>query len=339
MSHSVRLGQGAEFDLIRRVLARDAGLARSRDANGRIRVGPGDDAAVIAAPGIAITSDLSIEDVHFRRAWISPEEMGWRAVMASLSDLAAMAAEPIGILVSLATPAHEADELVTHIMSGASDAAASRDAALLGGDVSRSPGPIVIDVVAAGESTSPVLRSGARAGDALWVTGRLGAAAAAVAAWESGRAPDAAARDAFARPQARNPEALWLAEHGALHALIDLSDGLAGDAGHIAAASGVRILIETDRVPVHPAAAAEAERSGARAAARDPLALALGGGEDYDLCFAAAAGSVEPLVAAFESRFGIPLSRVGEVTEGAGVMATDVTGGLRPLAVRGFSHL
>ena len=330
----VRLGPGAEFDRIRSMLEQDAALRGrlglgepGRDA---VLVGPGDDCAVVHGAGIAISVDLSVEDVHFRRDWLEAEEIGWRAAAAALSDLAAVAAAPVGVLVSLALP--PADDSGNRVMAGLSEAAARHGALLLGGDLSRSPGPLVIDVVAVGRTGAPVLRSGVLPGDEIWVTGRLGGAAAAVAAWRAGRAPDPPARAAFARPNARISEARWLAEHGGLHALIDLSDGLAGDAAHLASASGVRIVLDLADVPVH-------ESAGQAGTAGDALALALGGGEDYELCFAVASGTGDALAPGFLRTFGLELTRVGRAVPGEGLFARErADAEPRPLGMGGFSH-
>mgnify|MGYP006143555235 CR=1 FL=1 len=261
-----------------------------------MRVGPGDDCAVVAGDGIALSTDMSVEGVHFRRDWLAPEEIGWRAAAAALSDLAAMAARPIGILVSLAAPREDAGDYAVRVMAGCRDAVESCGGVLLGGDLTRSPGPLVVDVTVVGEAPRPVLRSGARLGEELWVTGELGGSAACVEALLDGRTPDAAARERFARPRPRVREAQWLRERGIPTAMVDVSDGLAGDAAHLSAASGVAMLLVPELIPVHPAAH---ERSRIRS-----LRRALGGGEDYELCFTAAAGTVQPLVDEFEGEFG-----------------------------------
>jgi len=323
----IRLGPGPEFDLIRQFLARDVDAAAQMDA--AVRVGPGDDCAVVE--GVALSTDLSIEGIHFQRAWLEPEEIGYRAAAAALSDLAAVAARPVGVLCSLACPGDDAAGLAPRVMVGLRSAAAAVGAALLGGDLARSPGPLLLDVVAVGRVGRPVLRSGARPGDALWVTGELGGAAAAVLAWQRGVVPTDAARRAFARPRPRIREALWLAGRGLARALIDISDGLAGDAAHLAAASGVRVVLDATAVPVHPAAAAHGSRD-------DGLRLALVGGEDYELCFAAAVGAVEPVADEFRETFGVALSRVGFVEEGSGVWIRDADGRVAPLGVHGYQH-
>ncbi|HUG41929.1 MAG TPA: thiamine-phosphate kinase [Longimicrobiales bacterium] len=318
-----RLGPGPEFDLIRRFLG-----ATSAPAEGHpgVRLGPGDDCAVVMGDGIAVTVDMAVEDVHFRRDWLEPEEIGWRAAAAGLSDLAAMAARPIGILASIALPDADAGGPGVALMRGVARAAADAGAALIGGDLVRSSGPLVVDIVALGEAPDPVRRSGARPGEELWVTGTLGAAAAAVAAWGRGEEPDPAAREAFARPRPRIAEALWLAERRVPSAMLDLSDGIAGDAGHLAAASGVRVVVEAAALPVAPSAAG----------APEPVRLAAAGGEDYELCFAALAGVGDAVRAAFEARFGIPLTRVGRIEVGEGVVVVDERGD--SLDVQAFQH-
>jgi len=327
------LGPGDEFDLIRRILAQDvAARSASTVPDPRIILGPGDDAAVITGDRIVLTIDAAVEDVHFRRAWLAPDAIGYRSACAALSDLAAMAARPIGLLVTIAVNPADGPDFASAVMAGVSEAAATHGAALLGGDVSQSSGPLMVDVVAAGESARPLVRSGARPGDALWVTGVLGGAAAAVRDWERGVQPTHDARQAFARPRPRIAEALWLAQHDLVTALIDLSDGLAGDAGHLAAASGVRIALDLAKLPVSDAARESA------ATATEAIALALAGGEDYELCFTTPAGAMEGRAEAFERTFGTRVTHVGTVREGKGVTVIAADGAERPLELRGFSH-
>lgn len=300
------LGPGGEFDLIRSFQA--AGPPPGTE----VLVGSGDDCAVLES-GWVVSTDAFLEEVHFRRGWISFGEAGYRAVTAALSDVAAMAARPVGVLVALALPDAEAPDMAEEFRSGIGRACARARCALIGGDLTRSPGPVAVNVVALGRADRPMLRSGARAGDEVWVTGVLGASAAAVRQWICGRDPDPALRKAFAAPVARIDEARWLARRIRMTALIDLSDGLVGDLGHIAAASGVGVVLDTSRVPLAPAAATAA---GSR---RRALSLALGGGEDYELAFAVRPGSVAPVAADFHGRFGLALTRVGIVADGAGV--------------------
>jgi thiamine-monophosphate kinase len=322
------LGPGAEFELLRRVISRQPDAAGQ--LGGRVVVGPGDDCVVLHGNALAISTDMSVEGIHFRRDWLSPREIGYRSAVTALSDLAAMAASPVGVLASIGVPAEEASTLVEEIAAGIGEAATAAGGLVLGGDLSRTPGPVVIDVVAIGDAPAPVLRDGAKPGDELWVTGMLGGAAAAVAAWLGGNEPGVEAARAFRRPVARTAEARWLAERVALHALIDLSDGLAGDAGHLAAASNVGIVLEPERVPIHPGLRGYAEE--------ETIAIALGGGDDYELCFATPARAVDAIADEFQQAFGVRMTRVGTVVEGSGVLVRGPDGELRPPSVRGFTH-
>ena len=316
----VELGPGAEFDLIRRFIAEGEPLPSE------VFVGPGDDAAVLQG-GWVVSTDISIEDVHFRRSWLTDEEVGYRCAAAALSDLAAMAATPVAVLVSMAAPPSGVD--LEAVQSGLRSAASSVGATVIGGDLSGSPGPLVLDVVVLGCTSWPVLRDGAEPDDEVWVTGRLGASAAAVGVWEAGEVPTESLRASFARPRPRVDEARWLVDREWVDALIDLSDGLAGDAGHLAAASGVRVSLELSAVPVAKQAldALGAERA---------MEAALHGGEDFELCFVTDPGKVDP--DEFERRFGLPLTRVGTVSEGEGVWLVDADGGSRRVERGGFDH-
>lgn len=319
------LGAGAEFDLIRSFLR-----AQPDTGTTDVVTGPGDDCAVIRVGGVALSVDMSIEGVHFRREWLEPEEIGYRAAAAAMSDLAAVAARPVGLLVALAVPAGD-EEAARRIMAGATSLATSLSAVVLGGDVTRSPAALVIDVVAVGAVETPVLRSGALPGHGVWVTGALGGAAAAVRAWTDGAEPGGDARAAFSRPRPRTAEAAWLAEHAAIGAMIDLSDGLAGDLTHIAAASGVGIIVDAAAVPVHAAASTFGAEAGLR--------LALGGGEDYELCLTADPAVLAPMEPAFRERFRVPLVRVGDVVAASGVVLRHPDGSQRAMPVAGFDHL
>src|SRR5262249_50656131 len=252
-----------------------------------------------------LSVDLSVEDVHFRVGWMSPAEIGWRAASAALSDLAAVAATPKGLLVSLGAPAEWPPEQVAELMEGAGEAALSVGALVWGGDLVKSD-RVIIDVSVMGElDGSPVLRQGAAQGDGLWLTGSLGGPKAALDSWVDHREPDAAARERFVHPVPRVKESHWLRDAGA-KAMIDLSDGLAADASHVAAASGVRCVIDADRVPRHPAAR--------------ELMDALVSGEEYELLVALPESFKESRAGEFRDQFGIPLTRVGGIREGAGVV-------------------
>lgn len=306
-----------EFDLIRDLLEKvnpAAGAGAGSDAGTNaaegsgVWLGAGDDAAVLDGGRLVLSTDLTVEDVHFRRNWVTFAEAGARAVTAAASDLAAMAAAPVAVLISLAVAPEEAQAVLSELGDGIKTALSELGVPLVGGDLAASPGPVVIDVTVVGKAEKPVRRSGAHAGDELWVTGVLGGSAGAVRAWRDGAEPDPSLRASFVRPTARIKEALWLVGRVQVRAMIDLSDGLAGDARHLAVASGVRIVLDLRLVPVHPDLPAEEAPS-----------LAISGGEDYELCFVSPPGVTGPRADEFEERFGIGLTCVGHVEEGAGV--------------------
>ena len=307
----VALGPGPEFDRIRAVW-------RALGGHGAAL---GDDAALVEVGGerLAISTDLAIEGQHFRLGWLDPVEIGWRAAAAALSDLAAVAAQPVGVLASVGVPGERSEAFLTELMDGVARAAACVGAKVWGGDLVRSE-HVTIDVVVVGRAPAPVSRAGARPGDGLWVTGRLGGVVTAVRAWSEGREPSAEARVRFAHPTPRIAEGAWLRDRGA-RAMIDLSDGLVGDAGHLAAASGVVCVIEADRVPIHAAADWES---------------AIAGGEEYELLVALPGETADSLGREFEVEFGVPLTHIGRIEEGTGVRV--VRNG-QPVDVEGgFSH-
>jgi len=320
---------GREFRRIEALVS--AAAAPDRE---EVTVGPGDDGAVIrvaAGESVVLSTDLSVEGVHFRREWMTWLTIGYRATAAALSDLAAMAARPLGVALSVALPPELDEMIVSEIGRGAGECLRQQGAALLGGDMSRSPGPVVVDACAIGCAASPVERVGARPGDELWVTGELGGAGAAVAALSAGLEPDPRARRRLERPVARTAEAAWLAERLPIHAMIDLSDGVSADSRHMAAASGMRLEIAAHDLPLHPVLAAWASRAAA-------LSVACGGGEDYELLLAGPQGAIDPGVAEFERRFEVRLTRIGRVTVGSGVEWLDEAG--RPISApaEGFDH-
>jgi len=292
-------------------------------AAGRVVVGPGDDAAAIetrTGARVVLSTDASVEGVHFRREWMTWEVIGHRAAASALSDLAAMGAAPIGLLVSAALPPELDAGTAAALGRGVGRALALAGGRLLGGDLVASPGPVMLDVTVVGETPRPVTRAGARAGDEVWVTGELGGAASAVADLLAGLEPLPAARAAFERPRPRIREGMRLAEAG-VHAMIDLSDGLARDARHLSIASGVRIELEWGRLPIHPGAVPHLEADAGRR-------LVLSGGEDYELLFTAAPGVAVGLRAAFERDFDVRLTEIGRVCEGTGLAIRDADGAL-----------
>ncbi|MBI1967599.1 MAG: thiamine-monophosphate kinase, partial [Gemmatimonadetes bacterium] len=253
------------------------------------------------------------------------EEIGWRAGAAALSDLAAEGAQPIGVLVSLGMPGENEKretgnvDPAAEIMAGVGAVAQSVGARVLGGDLLKSE-RYLVDVCALGTCERPVRRAGGRPGDGVWVTGELGGCRLALRELQAGRKPADDVARRFARPAPRIAAGLWLARQGA-RAMLDVSDGLASDARHLAAASGVALEIALEHVPCWIGA--------------DPL-LAVASGEEYELLVALppAFGAAE--ADAFQEFHDLPLTRIGSCAAGEGVRFTDR--GLTIAPPRGFDH-
>ncbi|ACQ79853.1 thiamine-monophosphate kinase [Beutenbergia cavernae DSM 12333] len=254
-------------------------------------LGPGDDAAVVAAPDgrVVVTTDVLVEDHHFRRVWSSGADVGWRAAMQNLADVAAMGARPTGLVVALVLPAATPVGWVTAVADGLAQACGPHDVGVVGGDLSAGE-RIVVAVTAFGDLAGhpPVRRDGARPGDVVVLAGGLGRSAAGLALLEAARredgAPDLEALDddpcvhAYRRPDPPLTAGARAALAGAT-SLLDVSDGLVRDAGRLAAASGVVVDLDSAAlVGDHDALAPTADALGARA-----WDWVLGGGEDHAL--------------------------------------------------------
>ncbi len=315
---AIPLGAGGEFDRIRHVVE-----ALGADA------GPiGDDTAVvpIGVGPLVVSIDSAVEGVHFREEWLSAEEIGWRAAAAALSDLAAVAAVAAGLVVALTVPPGRWGARVTEVMVGVGAAARHAGTRVLGGDLTAGA-VLSLAVTVFGHAATPLSRRGARPGDRLWVTGDLGGARAALMAWVAGRTPAKAARAAFAHPVPRLRAGQWLARHGAT-AMLDISDGLAGDALHLAAASAVGLEIDLEALPIHASVHAEA-----RLAVESSPAFAATGGEDYELLVSMPAGFDGR--ADLEAATGTVIRPVGMVVAETGVRFR-LDGDVVPL--EGFRH-
>jgi thiamine-monophosphate kinase len=329
-----------EFELIARLvgLAEDAGAGS--DGGGRVLIGSGDDAAVTDPPGVTATSvDALVEGVHFRREAAPLGSIGHKAIAAGLSDLAAMGATAGEAYVQLGVPPDLDEPRAMELGSGLAAAAAAYEVAVVGGDVTRAP-VLFVAVTVVGHAASPdelVSRAGAEPGDVLVVTGELGGAAAGLLLLE--RPELAAAVDEEVAGELRRrqlePTPLLaagraLAASGAT-AMIDVSDGLGADALHVAKASGARIAIDFERVPVQPGVAAAA-----RAAGAEVVSLVAEGGEDYELLATLPAANLDDARAAVEA-CGTSLTAIGEVTDGTGATVRLADGSERDAA--GFDQL
>ncbi len=307
-----------EFALIEAIAAE----IRTSD---KLLLGPGDDAAVVAAPDgrVVVSTDVLVDGVHFRVDWASGEQIGRRAALASLADIAAMGATPTALVVGLSAPGTMAADLVLGIGKGLRDAATEAGATLAGGDVTRSD-VLTLAVTVLGDlgGRPPVLRSGARPGDLVAVAGRLGWAAAGLTVLSRGFRSPVSMVNAYRVPEPPLELGPVAAIAGAT-SMIDISDGLLADLGHIARASGVAMDIQTKALEIHPRLAEVASALG-----RDPLDWVLTGGDDH------------ALAATFPGTGTLPLGFdvIGTVTAAAeGDPQVTVDGAVRPGAA-GWQH-
>ncbi len=329
-------GGAGEFEIIAalRVLA---GSPRSD-----LRVGSGDDAAVIdlgLGRLLLLSCDAQVEGVHFVTARIEPDRLGRRAAAGALSDIAAMGGHATHGLVSIIAPQRMAATVIEAVQRGIAAEMTRWGAAIVGGNLCRGPAlSIELSVLGEVRSTDLLTRAGAREGDRLLVSGRLGAAAAGLRlASDAGLVVSTAARAeavaAHERPAPRLDVARAIVRAGGATAAIDLSDGLAADLGHLLTASGVGAWIDAGRLPIAGSTIEVAQALGI-----DPLDLALHGGEDYELLLTAPAESVAALCAAVAGGSDVELTEIGEVrARGAGIRL-GLTDGERALDPIGYRH-
>ena len=306
-----------------------ARITRRLEMPAWVDVGPGDDAAVVKPPrGLreVLTTDALVDGVHFDLAFVPPAAAGHRALAVNLSDLAAMGAEPRSALLSLALPAHLTVAALDELLDGFLACASAHRTALIGGNITQTPGPLVVNVTAIGtvRPRRALTRAGARPGDDIYVTGAVGDAAAGLAMLRAGAA-DATAESAcvrrYLRPEARVRAGLQLSHHGAASSCVDLSDGLADGLRQLARASGVGVDVDTPALPMSDEA-----RAWHAAAGTSPVAAALGGGDDYELLFTVRPRHRGRLRGARRRIGDLPITRIGVVTRGSSLTVRDASG-------------
>jgi thiamine-monophosphate kinase len=331
------LGGIGEFSLIARIRRRMEGRYPPEVARGI-----GDDCAVLqpqAGREWVITTDTQVEDVHFRRAWLTPYQIGWRSMAVNLSDIAAMGAQPFGSLAALVLPAATEVEFFDQLLDGLCDLGLRFNCPLIGGNLARDPTHLSLSLTVLGHVPlgTAVLRGGARPGDEIWVSGRLGGSAAGLQTLLQSiplaDAVCAALQQRYAQPQPRVREGIFLRASGCLTSMIDLSDGLAGDLGHLCAESGVGAQLVAESLPLQTGV-----REVAAALGKDPIDFALRGGEDFELCYTARPGAVAPWVDAFRAQFGTDLTRVGVMTAARSLQLVQADGSQTLLSPQGFDH-
>ena len=316
------------------LIQRIRGQAKPRRGRGVVRTGIGDDAAVVECPAgfeVLLTTDFSLEGVHFRREWHPPDSVGHRCIARGFSDIAAMGGRPTAAFLSLALPSDLAQSWVDRFLSGLLHLAKQFDVQLAGGDTAASPAGVLADIVVLGQvpAGKALLRSGARVGDSLYVTGELGSATwtlhqlrdgGLAALGPKGRTRYTAHAPHF-YPQPRVGVGEWLVEEGLATAAIDVSDGLSTDLGHICEESGVGARIHEAAIP--------------RPSGLPPGSLhyVLHGGDDYELLFTAPGSRSVPGRIA-----GVRVTRIGEIVRGHDMWLVDSHGQRKQLVPRGWEH-
>jgi thiamine-monophosphate kinase len=343
----MRISELGEFPLIDRI-ARIASVERED-----VIVGIGDDVAVLDPGGVPTAGgedwilakvDCQVEGVHYLKEVISPRQIGRRALVINLSDIASIGGQPLYALVSLALPDDTEVAWVDELYHGLREEGDRYGVVVVGGNMARSPGGAFIDVFVLGRvrRDQVLLRSGAHPGDSVLVSGWLGESAAGLqlvldpTIQVAGLTDEERERllDRHFTPTPRLREAQAIARTGMATSAIDLSDGLSSDVGHICERSGVGVRLWAERLPISPAT-----RSVAHEIGKEPWQLAIEGGEDYELCFTAPAAEAEVLAAAVVQETGTPVSIVGEILpldKGRRLILENGREG--PLEARGWQH-
>jgi thiamine-monophosphate kinase len=301
-----------EFDLIARIREAASG-------NGNVVLGIGDDCAILKmTPGyeLLVTTDMLMDGRHFVLGQATPEQIGRKALGVNLSDIAAMAGMPVAAVVAVALPRNDADQIADGLQAGIQEMASRFGVSLVGGDTNAWDGPLVISITVIGEAKPgrAVRRSGAKPGDAIFVTGPLGGSLLC--------------RHLDVRPRIR--EAQLLVSAANVHAMIDISDGLLSDLSHILEESGrLGAILDSSEIPIHADAYEMSTVDGGA-----PLDHALNDGEDFELLFTASFGDYERLLAVAPA-----LRRIGEVIDTPNLLIRDTDGRKSPIIPSGFDHL
>lgn len=311
-----------ERQLIKRIRALAGPPARPSS----VVCGIGDDCAVLESPRgsqYLVTTDLCVEDVHFRRKWHPAHSVGHRCLVRGLSDIAAMGGTPMACFLSLGLPPKLPQAWVDGFLRGLHDLARRFHTQLAGGDISSAP-KIIADIIVVGHAPSgkAILRSGARPGDHIYVTGSLGGSAATLQKLRAGKKIKATRSNPHFYPQPRIQVGQWLQKRGLISAMSDLSDGLSVDLAHICEESRVSATICAGQIPI---------------AKGSNLGLALHGGEDYELLFTA------PKRAKLPAKIGgVPITRIGTISDtsnySSAIQILSENGTVRPLPQQGWEH-
>lgn len=330
------LSELGEFGLIDQI-AGLFGEGRAEDTTGI-----GDDCAVLPyknGQSLLITTDMLIEDRHFRHGWISSEDLGYKSLAVNLSDISAMGGKPLYAFLSIGLPDDLTLDWVERFFRGTRELSETHGVKLLGGDTTKSPGQMVINYTVLGTMAeeSVLWRSSAKPGDQVAVLGKLGESGAGLKLlMENKTSYSSAAQkliNSHNHPQLYVGEAQFLASFPAVHSMIDLSDGIQSDAGHIAKKSGVSLQVDADRIPITSDLKQVCESYN-----WDPLELALASGEDYGLLFTFDETNAGSMLDEFKQNFNVEFTIIGEVKEGAPELNLLKDGAVFDIGKKGFDH-
>ena len=304
--------------------------------------GIGDDCAVFGPYSgrvLLFTTDMLVEDIHFLRDKLTPYQLGWKAIAVNLSDIAAMGGRPLYILISLAIPAKTNVELIQDLYKGMKDICEHYTVNILGGDTVASPDKLIINISLIGDTKEEevIYRSGARSGDKIYLTGNVGDSFAGLKILKNEISPPNSIGSHFIKvhnePKPLIETGRIIATSGLASAMIDLSDGLLSDLGHICKESGVGAMLFRSKIPLSSELKLLASRT-----KFNPLDLALSGGEDYILLVTVHEANSKDFELLFKDKRPSPLYLIGEIREEEGIRMVNDDGSIEEIDIRGFNH-
>jgi thiamine-monophosphate kinase len=304
--------------------------------------GIGDDCAVFGPYSgrvLLFTTDMLVEDIHFLKAKITPYQLGWKTIAVNLSDIAAMGGRPLFLLISLAIPAEMNIELIQDFYKGMKDICEHYEVNILGGDTVASPDKLVISVSLIGDAkeNEVLYRSGARPGDSIYVTGNIGDSSAGLKILKNEISPPKSIASHFIKlhnePKPLIKTGRIIAASRLASAMIDLSDGLLSDLGHICKESGVGAMLFKKKIPISSELKLLASR-----VKLNPIDLAFSGGEDYLLLLTVPKAKIKDFEILYKNKGSSPLYLIGEIREEKGVRMVNDDGSIEEISIRGFNH-
>jgi thiamine-monophosphate kinase len=304
--------------------------------------GIGDDCAVFGPYSgrvLLFTTDMLVEDIHFLKAKITPYQLGWKTIAVNLSDIAAMGGRPLFLLISLASPAEMNIELIQDFYKGMKDICEHYEVNILGGDTVASPDKLVISVSLIGDAkeNEVLYRSGARPGDSIYVTGNIGDSSAGLKILKNEISPPKSIASHFIKlhnePKPLIKTGRIIAASRLASAMIDLSDGLLSDLGHICKESGVGAMLFKKKIPISSELKLLASR-----VKFNPIDLAFSGGEDYLLLLTVPKAKIKDFEILYKNKGSSPLYLIGEIREEKGVRMVNDDGSIEEISIRGFNH-